>query len=41
VFFGSEIDFQEAAGVMLGSFPADLPAETGLVAGGLEIGEVL
>jgi len=36
VFFGGEIDFKEAGAEGLGGLPADLAAESGLVAGGLE-----
>ncbi len=39
VFFGGEIDRGKAAGELAGGFPADLAAETGFVAGGLESGE--
>jgi len=41
VFFCAEVDLEEAAGEMLGGFPAYLAAESGLVAGGLEVVEVL
>jgi NADH-quinone oxidoreductase subunit D len=37
MFFGGEIDGEEAAGVVLGGFPADLAAEAGFVASGLSI----
>ena len=40
VFFGTEIDGEKAAGKLLGGFPADLAAETGLVAGALEAGQL-
>jgi len=42
LLFRSEVDLEEAAAaVMLGGFPADLAAKTGLIAGGLEVRETL
>src|SRR5882672_10520505 len=40
VFFGTEIDREKAAGKLLSGFPADLAAETGFVAGALEVGHL-
>ena len=41
VLFGGEVHFHESAGVLFGGFPADLAAEAGFIAGGLDVGEVL
>ena len=41
VFLGSEVDLQEAAGVMLIGFPADLATEARFVASSLKVAQVL
>ena len=40
LLFGGEVDFHELAGELGGGFPTDLAAETGFVAGGLNVFEV-
>src|SRR2546423_14141369 len=40
LFFGGEIDAQEAAGGALGGFPTNLAAESGFVASSLDPGQV-
>ena len=41
MLFRGEVDLQETAAELFGGFPADLAAQAGLIAGGLDAGQAL